>query len=307
MYHSYTLIGHHRSRRLAIGLLLPALALLVLVATFLVISSGRVGSTTDPEVLSAPRTESISFWSDALGKQMSALVHLPAGYDSGGDIVYPVLYMLHGMNGDQETWAKCGLFQAADDLSAGGTIQPLIIVTPDGDNGYWIDQANNGPRYGAYVARDLVSWTDDNFRTMRGREARAIGGMSMGGHGALQLAMNFPDTFGIIGAHSVALRRYEQAFSYFGDQTYFRKHDPVQLFTDLQSQAKTFAIWLDIGADDQWVAAATDFHSRLRSEGIEHEWQIWPGGHDIEYWRQHVADYLKFYDGHLKEKRRGAL
>jgi enterochelin esterase-like enzyme len=215
--------------------------------------------------------------------------------------------MLHGMNGDQDTWSQCGLFKTADELTAAGTINPMIIVTPDGDNGYWLDQANNGPKYGTYVAGDLVAWTNQTFRTIQGRESRAIGGMSMGGHGALQLAMNYPDTFGVVGAHSVALRRYEQAFSFFGDQSYFRKHDPVQLFKDLESQAKAFAIWIDVGADDPWAAAATDFHNELASEGIDHEWHIWSGGHDTDYWRQHAGDYLKFYSDHLQGQRRGAL
>ena len=244
---------------------------------------------------SQPRVVSSTFWSPALGREMPFEVYLPQGYDSGNAARYPVLYMLHGLGGNQTDWEADGLFSTASDLIAAGEIPPMIIVTPAGESGYWMDHANNGPRFGTYVSKDLVSLIDRSYRTLPNGATRAIGGMSMGGHGALQLALNNPGEFGIVGAHSVALRRKDQAFSFFGDATYYQAHDPVSIVKSRPSAARQLVIWVDIGRGDEWSAAATQFHDQLVSQNVQHAWTTGSGGHDAAYWRGHVADYLRFY------------
>jgi enterochelin esterase-like enzyme len=254
-----------------------------------------------PEPLRSPSTVQVrGFWSDALAREMLYTVYLPEGYVTNPDKRYPVLYMLHGLGGDRTQWEREGLFAAADELIQRGEIPPLIIVTPEGERGYWMDHANNGPRFGAYVSEDLVSTIDGLYQTIPTRRARAIGGLSMGGHGALQLALNNPDEFSVIGAHSVALRRRSQAFDFFGDGQYYKAHDPVSLCDEDHGLTKRFKIWLDIGDADPWYGAAKAFHQQLESEGIPHVWQVYPGGHDDNYWKAHVADYLRFYGQALK-------
>jgi enterochelin esterase-like enzyme len=259
------------------------------------------------ETRSDARVERRVLWSDALQREMAVDIYLPPGYDSDAKRRYPVLYMLHGLNGDQGTWEQCDLTKTATRLIEAGEIAPMIVVMPDGDNGYWVDQANNGPRFGTYVAEDLVANIDAGYRTVASRDWRAVGGMSMGGHGALQLAMNFPATFGTVGAHSVALRSYEQAFSFFGDRAYFRKHDPVQLFADFQGRARQFNLWIDVGEADPWRSAAESFHNQLTRTQISHEWRLYGGAHDHAYWRDHVADYLAFYDRSFASEGGSAL
>src|SRR5712692_1569472 len=158
------------------------------------------------------RTEFFLFQSKALARPMHYLVYEPAGYDSSPDRRYPVLYMLHGIGGgfsgtigNETEWPGYGLLAAADRLIANGQIEPLLIVLPEGDQSYWMDAANGGPKYGAYVTDDLVDEIDGRFRTMPDRQQRAIGGLSMGGFGAIALAMLRPDEFGIAGAHSPSL------------------------------------------------------------------------------------------------------
>ncbi len=155
------------------------------------------------------RTEFFLFQSKALARPMHYLVYEPAGYDSSPDRRYPVLYMLHGIGGgfggtigNETEWPGYGLLAAADRLIANGQIEPLLIVLPEGDQSYWMDAANGGPKYGAYVTDDLVDEIDGRFRTMPDRQQWAIGGLSMGGFGAFALAMLRPDEFGIAGAHS---------------------------------------------------------------------------------------------------------
>jgi len=244
---------------------------------------------------SAPRVLERKLWSASLGKEMSYAVYLPPGYDSAETARYPVLYMLHGLGGDYLTWKKDGLFEAATNLIQSGDIGPMIIVTPEGERGYWIDQAGSGPRFGSYVSSDLISTIDHAYRTLPNRLMRAIGGMSMGGHGALQLALNNPDKFGIVGAHSVALRRQEQAFAYFGDKQYFEAHDPVSLCSRNPVQAKRLSIWFDIGTKDGWYGPAEALHRQLDGASVPHEWHVFSGDHDDAYWRAHVGDYLRFY------------
>ena len=247
------------------------------------------------DAASAPRVVHNTFWSPALGREMSFEVYLPEGYDSGTSARYPVLYMLHGLGGDEDDWEANGLFSTASKLIATGDIPPMIIVTPAGENGYWLDHADNGPRFGTYISKDLVSLVDREYRTMPNSQTRAIGGMSMGGHGALQLALNNPGEFGIVGAHSVALRRKDQAFGFFGDLQYFQAHDPVSIVQKRPAAARNLVIWVDIGRGDEWSAAATQFHELLTSQKVQHAWTAGNGGHDAAYWSRHVADYLRFY------------
>ncbi len=247
------------------------------------------------DLSSPPAVKEESFFSAALSRDMAYAVYLPPGYAASRHHRYPVLYMLHGLGGDYGEWMRLGLFTTATALIQAGEIPPLIIVAPEGKRGYWMDHANNGPRFGTYVSEDLVATIDRLYRTIPDREARAIGGMSMGGHGALQLALNHADTFGVVGAHSVALRSYEQAFEFFGDQQYFQAHDPVSLCKKDPAKARQFAIWLDIGSQDQWLGPAEAFHEQLISQKVEHDWQVFKGGHDGAYWGAHAADYLRFY------------
>ena len=203
--------------------------------------------------------------------------------------------MLHGLGGSYTTWRDYGLLAAADRLIRAGDIPPLIIVLPEGEAAYWVDHAGNGPRWGSYVARDLVAEIDARSRTAAHRHARAIGGMSMGGHGALQLALNYPGTFGVVGAHSFALRRHENAPPYFGDRSDFAQRDPATLCARFPQVARSFLLWLDIGAEDSWHSAAAAFHRQLDETGVPHQWAVWPGGHSATYWRDHAEDYLRFY------------
>jgi S-formylglutathione hydrolase FrmB len=122
----------------------------------------------------------------------------------------------------------------------------------------------------------------------------------MGGHGALQLALNNTQIFRVVGAHSVALRTKEQAFDFFGDQQYFQAHDPVSLVQSQPDAARQLVISIDIGAGDQWAGAAEAFHRTLQSQGLVHLWSEGAGAHDEEYWGAHVADYLRFYSRALQ-------
>ncbi len=235
-----------------------------------------------------------TFFSATLGRQMPYRVYLPPGYNTSAQH-YPVLYMLHGFGGDYREWDNYGLLGVADDLIGGGTIQPLIIVLPSGEQSYWLNQANCGTRWGDYTAQEVVGQIDKTYRTIPNPTKRAVGGLSMGGHGALQLGFNYPNSFSIVGAHSPTLRDKDHKLDFFGDDYYFATIDPLSLARtkDLQS----YQIWLDIGQDDtEWRPRTEELHQVLLDRGKAHSWHLWPGGHGGAYWASHCIDYLQFYN-----------
>jgi enterochelin esterase-like enzyme len=236
----------------------------------------------------------LSFYSPALGREMSALVLLPADYDADPARRYPVLYLLHGIGGDNREWLGYGADETAACLSAAGRIAPLLIVLPQGDEGYWLNHADDGPRWGDAVATDLVAQVDGLYRTIPDRAGRAVGGLSMGGHGALQLAFNHPDVFGVAGAHSPTLRPRAEAPYYFADSATYAKVDPITLARRGEGAGQV-RLWVDAGDADPWLGRIELLHDTLDRRGIAHVWQVWEGEHESEYWTAHVADYLTFY------------
>jgi enterochelin esterase-like enzyme len=243
-----------------------------------------------------PLTGSIyarSFHSDLLNKEMPYWIYLPPGYGQTTRR-YPVLYMLHGGGGVLDEWAALGIFEAADQQIQAGALQPLIIVLPQGDKSYWANGINNTPRYGDYMAYEVVGHIDAAFGTIRDRSARAIGGLSMGAWGALYQAFTHPDIFGVAGAHSPSLYPDHNSLQFLGTDAEFESKDPVSL-ARTAARLDTLRIWLDIGANDPWLAVTAGLHDTLAQRGISHEWHLNPGYHASEYWAKHTPEYLQFY------------
>ncbi|MGE0059025.1 MAG: alpha/beta hydrolase, partial [Dehalococcoidia bacterium] len=273
-----------------------AVLIVLIVAALLIVLDVPFGGGKSSEKLAGTtpsRTEFSTLYSAALGREMPLDVFLPPGYDSS-DQRYPVLYMLHGMGGTNKEWEYYGLFEEAGRLMRAGEMIPFIVVLPQGDYGYWVDQANGGPRWGEYVAREVVAEVDRRYRTLPDPSARAVGGLSMGADGALQLALNNPDVFSVVGAHSPVLKPYGDAPEFFGDVVYFEAHYPVTLVQFQTEVAKRLTISIDVGDVDIWLTNAVAFHEELNRLGVRHEWHVWPGEHNAEYWTAHVVDNLRF-------------
>jgi enterochelin esterase-like enzyme len=246
-----------------------------------------------------------TFYSAALDRPLSYLVWLPPDYDADTARRYPVLYLLHGIGGDNREWLGYGVDGAATCLLAAGRIQPYLMVLPQGDEAYWLNHTD-GPRWGDAIADDLVAHVDASHRTIPDRASRAVGGLSMGGHGALQLAFNHPDVFGVAGAHSPTLRPRAQTPYYFADAATFAKVDPITLARRAGGLG-TVRLWLDAGDADPWLPRIQLLHKTLDERAVAHAWQVWEGDHASEYWMTHVADYLSFYsDALVGEQGRAA-
>ncbi len=236
----------------------------------------------------------VGFYSRALDRYMTYYVYLPPGLMTEGRR-YPVLYMLHGGGGSKDEWPAYGLVDDVDQLIMAKEIAPLIVVLPQGDEGYWVNWPNGGPQWGDYVARDLRRQVDATYRTVPDAAHRAIGGLSMGGAGALQLAFNHPDVFGVVGAHSPALHVDDETFSeIYGTGSDFAQREPIDLAADAPGIASV-KIWIDAGSDDPWLQRDEMLHQNLVDRNIAHNWNILDGQHDGDYWIQNLPLYLRFY------------
>ena len=249
-----------------------------------------------PDIRAAgSRVEERVFASRALGSQISYLAYLPPGYD-GSSRRYPTLYLLHGVAGDSSEWPSIGVPEAADALIAADAIQPMIVLFPNADASYYVNNATWGVRWSDYLTEDRIAEVDAHYRTLTRRESRAVGGLSMGGDGALQLAFRYPDVFGVAGAHSPSSRLlFEHApADVYGTEAFFRAHNPFWLAQDGAGAAGP-EIWIDIGDEDPWRWNARAIHFALEARGIPHQFNELPGVHDADYWIGNLKLYLSYY------------
>jgi enterochelin esterase-like enzyme len=255
-----------------------------------------------PEERGAWREE--RYFSRALGRETAYLAWLPPGYAEGarGGRPYPTLYLLHGAGGPGgygvEEWLGYALTEDLERMLALGLIEPLLVVLPDGEQGYWMNHAGGGPRWADFVAQDLVAHVDATFATDPRPARRAVGGLSMGGHGALQLALNHPDVFGVVGAHSPTLRPFETSPEFFGDPAWFARYDPLTL-AQTTDAAGRLVVWIDVGADDRWRPAAEALRDALAAGGTPPAFRVLEGEHEGWYWATYLPEYLGFYSAAL--------
>ena len=132
------------------------------------------------------------FRSAALSRNWSYTVYLPTGYESS-NLRYPVLYLLHGNGGNRYSWINDGhIQQTADVLIARGDIPPCLIVMPDAGTSWYVDRKENME---TAVTKDLIADVEQNWRALSTRTGRLVGGLSMGGYGAMRLSLKYPEMF----------------------------------------------------------------------------------------------------------------
>ena len=221
------------------------------------------------------RTSSLT--SELLAEDLSFHIYLPPCYQEDTQYDYPVVYLLHGLTYTNEQWLSLGLVETMDRLVAQGEIPPTIIVLP------WEKRfiSPQTSKYGEALALELVDWIDDQYRTVKKKFYRAIGGVSRGASWAVRIGFDHPDLFSRIGAHSLPT---------FNDDI-----QQVQTWAT-QISSKRFPITLiDIGRSDQEVQSALDFANQLDQYNIPHEFYLFNGGHTEEYWTSHFDFYLGWY------------
>lgn len=178
---------------------------------------------------------------------------------------FAVLYQLHGASDDHRAWLyKSNLLRHVDGL-------PLVVVLPSGENSYYVDA------WERLIVDDLPAHVSRTFRVREGRAA--IGGLSMGGFGAIRLGLKYAERYASIYAHSSKLVET-------GDD-----HDAAVVAARVDRNNMP-ALAFDCGVDDHLIDQSRTFATRLQSLGLPHEYREHPGAHTWDYWEQHLPDAL---------------
>ncbi len=222
---------------------------------------------------------------------MTEAAVIPAG---GSDAERPLLVFLHG-KGENEDSNLSGQFFVA--LAKLGSRAPDVVFPDGGEDSYWHDREDGA--WGSYVMDEVIP------RAVRllGADPRriAIGGLSMGGFGAYDLARLNSGRFCAVGGDSPALwlNGGESAAGAFDNAEDFARHDVIQAAMASPDPYPGARLWIDVGSEDPFRSADTTFARTLQSKGLDVEFHAWPGGHDATYWNSHWGSYLDFYAGAL--------
>lgn len=223
----------------------------------------------------------IQFRSDALGRHATYSVILPEAACGPGP--FPVLYQLHGASDDHTAWLRyANLVRHCAGL-------PLIVVLPDGALSFWM---NRGPRerYEDFVVEDLWAHVARTFPVRPG--PAAIGGLSMGGFGAVYLGLRHPERFASIWAHSGAFRGAADRIAAGWPEADAREAD-VEALAERAAAARPLpALSFDCGLEDGLLAGNRALHEALRVHAVAHGYREHPGAHTWDYWDRHVAEAL---------------
>ena len=218
---------------------------------------------------------------------------------------YPVVYLLHGHGGDYSNWIKRvpEIKKYADDYE-------VMIVCPDGDSSSWYldSPVDRTSQFETYIAREVITFIDQHYRTIKKAEGRAITGLSMGGHGALYLALKNPASFGACGSMSGGFNLIETRHKYdlykkIGDTINieaWKKFSMVHLVEKIKNDS--LSILIDCGIKDQFYHSNKMVHEKLLKSGIEHEYIERPGGHSWTYWANAIQYHLLFFRKHFDKK-----
>jgi S-formylglutathione hydrolase FrmB len=232
----------------------------------------------------------VHFRSNSIHKETALNVLLP----EIGEGPFPTLYLLHGLSDDHSAWMRYSAIERyVCDL-------PLIIVMPDGYRSYYVnDPRPEGLAFEDHIVRDVVGFVDRTFPTRPSRAGRAIAGLSMGGYGAITLAMRHPEMFCAAASHSGALSFVTCDYDRPGLRELPRalkreQHDPSTLAESLVNHDDCPAIRFDCGVDDHLIDHNRDLHAKLEAMGIEHEYREHPGGHTWAYWDEHIRETIAF-------------
>ncbi len=288
-----------------------------------------------------------TFWSQSLGTNKSVVVYLPPSYATSPARTYPVAYYLHGALGKETNWTQMGHLDVVMDslIAAGGP--EMIVVMPDGDDSWYTTWntlvtfdacRKTAPvresaatycvpwqHYDDYIARDLVQYADNAYRTQPVRERRAIAGLSMGGYGAIALSLEYPDVFSAAASHSGVLAPLymgpvpfdghpkwaadgAELEAWWGktfwplispafgrDTAAWWSRDPGRRLEKLVAKKGRLplpALFADCGTEDGLINESRAFKWKADQLGVPIVYHEWPGQHDWPYWTAHVGESL---------------
>ena len=246
-----------------------------------------VKSAIEPDRRGAS-VEHITISSKAVGEDLPATVVIPA---AGAGSKRPLLVFLHGRGGDQNSELSDEFYAA---LAAAGPRAPIVAFPYGGESSYWHDRSDGD--WDRYVVSEVIPQVSHQF----GADSRrvALGGISMGGFGAYDIALHHPGRFCAVGGHSPAIWQSggETAAGAFDDAEDFARNDVVAAAKSNPGPFTSQPDWIDAGTEDPFQSGDQAFADALRADGAGATIKLGrPGGHDSDYWNVHWDEYMSFY------------
>lgn len=247
----------------------------------------------------ASKVDTISIYSQKMKKEIPVLVITPDNYKTSKKS-FPVIYLLHGYSGNYGNWTY------TQNLSDKYNV---ILVCPDGGYNSWYIDSPLRPesQYETFVSKELISWIDNNYKTIKDKKARAITGLSMGGHGGLFLGIRHQDVYGAAGSMSggVDLRFSTTSWDIaktLGEYEKFPARWDSLSVINMTAKLKggNLSIIFDCGVDDFFYDINKKLHARLVEQKIPHDYIERPGKHDWEYWANAIEYQVLFFDKFFK-------
>ena len=244
------------------------------------------------------QVDTISVFSTKMKKEVKSVVILPENYTIKKH--YPVVYLLHGYSDNYAKWIKT--VPAIKTLS---TEHQFILVCPDGGYSSWYFDSpiDSTCQYESFITRDLLPYVDTHYTTIPNRASRAITGLSMGGHGALYLAIRNPNLFGSAGSMSggVDLRTSTKAYDISrrigtieANHAEWDNRSVINMVNDLKNNELNLII--DCGVSDFFYQINAGLHRRLMALKIDHDYIERPGEHNWKYWDNSIRYQFLYFD-----------
>ncbi|RJP35581.1 MAG: esterase family protein [Candidatus Omnitrophota bacterium] len=235
------------------------------------------GFTIVREGIAHGKLEMIEYDSKTVGARRKMQVYTPPNYSA--EKKYPVLYLLHGLGGDETEWQRFAAPHVIlDNLIADGKAVPMIIVMPNGraqkNDRAEGDIFRHAPAFANFerdLLDDVIPAIEQKYAVAAEREMRAIAGLSMGGGQSLNFGLHHLDVFAWIGAFSAAPNT----------------KPPQELIPEVEAaKSKLKLLWLSCGNQDGLIRIGQNMHTFLKENGIPHVWHVDGHGHDPEHWKR---------------------
>jgi len=233
------------------------------------------------------KIDSVLYESKTVGTKRKAMIYTPPDYSKNKK--YPVLYLLHGIGGDEKEWLRGAQPQVIlDNLYAENKIEPMIVVMPNGramkddravGNIMEPEKVQAFENFEKDLLNDLIPFIEKKYPVFKDREHRAIAGLSMGGGQALNFGLGNLDKFAWIGAFSAAPNT---------------KAPEVLIPNPEEAKAKLKLLWISCGDNDNLIMFSQRTHEYLQTNGIPHIYYIMPGGHDFKVWKSSLYLFSQF-------------
>jgi S-formylglutathione hydrolase FrmB len=250
-----------------------------------------------PLALFGANVETLETYSEVMNKTIMVNVVVPDNYSKNKQ--YSVVYLLHGYGGDHNNW----LYIAQSEIKQFVDRMEFIVVLPNGSTSWYFDSpVDRSLMYETYITKELIEIIDSRYSTYKSSSQRAISGFSMGGHGALFLAIRHIDIFGAAGsmAGAVYLTPFsgnweldKRLGSVVKNRDLWEKNSAINMLDRIRPNS--LKIIIDCGADDFFYHVNQKFHKQALEKGIAHIFIVREGGHTAEYAAQALIDQLLFF------------